>query len=257
MDALKQLLAICREHPCRTLPNAFWKTAEEGDIHLSMQESSDGSLISLAVWQGTRLMALWAEDDETLPLTPEQVKKVTFALAHANAVTVFGQEEFSRREAFFRLFQQGEPPEFNCPKGFIYQDVRPQEEARAVAGFIRSCYKNIKVDEKTVQGWLAHPVYDSDLWVWIDDAASGEHAALGIGECDVRVPEASLEWVQVLPAYQGKGLGKAVVAELLRRASTGAGFVTVSGRMDNEYRVRELYRRCGFTGSDIWWLLAR
>lgn len=258
MNDLQQLLAIYQENPCRTLPNAFWKTAALKDgIRFSTQDSSGGDLTSLAVRQGKRLLALWAADAETQPLTPEQVERTTFALVHASAMNAFEHLEFSRREAYFRLIHQGEPPAFFCPKGYIYRNVQPQKEINTVAEFIRSCYKNIKVDGNIVQGWFVRPVYDPDLWVWVDDAESGEHAALGIGERDALVPEVSLEWVQVLPAYWRKGLGKAVVAELLRRSSDKAAFVTVSGRVDNEHRVQDLYRRCGFTGTDIWWLLTR
>jgi len=79
---------------------------------------------------------------------------------------------------------------------------------------------------------------------------------LGIAEWDQNVSKVSLEWIQVHPAYRGKGLGKAVVAELLRRASTIAAFTTVSGRIEDGHWAESLYRRCGFSGSDVWWLLA-
>ncbi|MDY6866369.1 MAG: GNAT family N-acetyltransferase [Chloroflexota bacterium] len=68
-------------------------------------------------------------------------------------------------------------------------------------------------------GWFNHPVFEPDLWVWIMDEEEDQPAALGIAELDNRVPEASLEWIQVLPGYRGRGLGKAIVAELLRRVS--------------------------------------
>jgi len=69
------------------------------------------------------------------------------------------------------------------------------------------------------------------------------------------VPEASLEWVQVHPAYRGKGLGKALVNELSQRALEEVAFLTVSGEVESEFQPEQLYRRCGFTGDDVWWLL--
>lgn len=200
-------------------------------------------------------MAFWAEDPASRPLTQQQIERVSFALVHADALPVFERCEFSHREAYFRLIHKGKPPAHQCPAGFVYQDVSPQAEAAAVASFIRSCYKNIMVDETEVRGWLSHPVYDPGLWVWVADAATGERAALGIAEWDQQVEEASLEWIQVLPAFQGKGFGKAVAAELLRRTSGIAAFTTVSGKSGDEHRAEGLYRRCGFSGSDIWWLL--
>jgi GNAT superfamily N-acetyltransferase len=111
------------------------------------------------------------------------------------------------------------------------------------------------MDESIVRGWLNRPVYEPNLWVWIIDETTDQPAALGVAELDHQVPEASLEWIQVLPAYRGRGLGKAVVAELLRRASDEAEFTTVAGKINNPTRPDRLYQRCGFTGRDLWWLL--
>ena len=77
-------------------------------------------------------------------------------------------------------------------------------------------------------------------------------AASGIAEFDEVCREGIIEWVQVLPAYRGRGLGKKIVDVLLNRLkSIGASFVTVSGNLDNTSKPLELYRKCGFTGDDI------
>ena len=98
--------------------------------------------------------------------------------------------------------------------------------------------------------WTQHPVYDKALWIWIADKITGEYIGLGIAEYDRGVNEGSLEWIQVLPEYRGKGVGKAIVNELLRRLQK-ADFITVSGRADDKAAER-LYRTCGFEGDDIW-----
>lgn len=54
---------------------------------------------------------------------------------------------------------------------------------------------------------------------------------------------------------KGKGLGKAVVNELLSRLKEKADFVTVSGECDNPTNPETLYRRCGFEGEDIWFVI--
>jgi len=257
MDPRQELLEIYRKFPCRTLPNAFWKTATAaGELKTTIQTTAEGALAFLAVWCDDRLMAFWTASPTLQPFSPLEVDQVSFALVHADGLPVFEHREFSRREAYFHLIHKGKPPVYNCPPGYIYRNVHPQIEASAVAGFIRSCYKNIKLEEKTVRGWLTHHVYDPELWVWIIDEESGERAALGVAERDRHTPEVSLEWIQVLPAYRGKGLGKAVVAELLRRAFTIAAFTTVSGRIEDGHWAESLYRQCGFSGSDVWWLLA-
>lgn len=89
------------------------------------------------------------------------------------------------------------------------------------------------------------------------DHEKGTPAALGIAELDPTVPEGALEWIQVLPEYQGRGFGKILVLELLNRIKGKAKFTTVSGEVDNETNPERLYRSCGFVGNDTWWLLRR
>ena len=257
MDREQELLEIYREDPCQTLPNAFWKTAMKmDDSRLSVRRESDGRLSALAVWQESRLMAFWCADPANHPLTPQQISQAPFALVHENCLPVIQNREFSRREAYFRLSHSGQVQKSNPPSGFVFQNVQPEDEVDEVVHLIQTCYRNMNVNNKIVREWLDHPVYDSDLWIWILDETSGEKVGLGIAEFDQRVPEASLEWVQVLPTYQRRGLGKAIVNELLRRTDSMVEFTTVSGKFNNIKRPETLYRRCGFTGSDIWWLLA-
>jgi ribosomal protein S18 acetylase RimI-like enzyme len=82
---------------------------------------------------------------------------------------------------------------------------------------------------------------------------------LGIAELDKTIQEGSLEWIQVLPAYHGLGLGKGIVQKLLSRLEKEkqVKFATVSGQVDNVTRSEALYRSCGFKGNDVWWLLSQ
>ncbi len=256
MDAAHQLKEIYIQNPCRTLPNALWKTLDQGDeLQVDLQRDDSGKLTSLAVWQGDRLSALWCEDVRNPPLSSQEINQVPFALVHSKALPIFEHRQFTHQEAFFRLIHNDSPPVYSCPPGFTYREVNPDTEMDAVAGFIQLCYENLNVNQSIVRGWLTHPVHQPTLWVWIVDEVVNRPTALGIAELDDSVPEASLEWVQVLPAYRGNGLGKAVVAELLRRISDTGGFTTVSGKINNPTHPENLYRRCGFSGRDVWWLL--
>jgi ribosomal protein S18 acetylase RimI-like enzyme len=78
---------------------------------------------------------------------------------------------------------------------------------------------------------------------------------LGIAEINRKVPEASLEWIQVLPNYRRLGIGTALVRELCMRVWPEVDFITVSGKVHSDSQPEKLYRCCGFTGSDVWWLL--
>lgn len=91
----------------------------------------------------------------------------------------------------------------------------------------------------------------------IKDNQTGNIAATGIAELDREIGEGVLEWIQVSGNYRRCGLGSYIVFELLWRMKDKAGFATVSGQCHNPTNPEELYRKCGFTGSDVWHVLRK
>ena len=77
----------------------------------------------------------------------------------------------------------------------------------------------------------------------------------GIADFDAEAKEGVLEWIQVLPECRGRKAGQFIVNELLRRMADRAAFATVSGRVNNAASPELLYRKCGFTGDDVWHIL--
>ena len=127
------------------------------------------------------------------------------------------------------------------PPGFAFAACSAAEHAE----LIRACYPGTDLTGEGLAAYRSHPVYDPALWVAVADSESGRIVAGGIGELDARIGEGVLEWVQVAPAYRRRGLGRAVVCELLRRMRPRARFA-------NESRPLELYRACGFRDPVIW-----
>ncbi len=261
MDCLEQnteLLEVYRKHPCRTLPNAYWKTERSlVELEVCLHKDSFGDASGLALWGEEKMMALWCRKHADCPFTRRELAAYSFILVHDDALSLFNGFTYDRCEPYFRIIHKGEPPVYNCPTHYHYADVDPETDLEAITGVIRECYPGSTMTAAEVRGWLDHPVYDPALWVWAVETSTGKRTGLGIAEMDAAVGEASVEWVQVLPDEQGKGLGKALVAEILRRVAGKVAFTTVSGREDNETHPERLYRRCGFTGSDVWWLLAK
>ena len=58
-----------------------------------------------------------------------------------------------------------------------------------------------------------------------------------------------------MPEYRGKNIGTAIVKALLWRGREYAKFATVSGKVENGTKPEALYRKCGFTGNDVWHVL--
>ena len=125
------------------------------------------------------------------------------------------------------------------------------------AAHISSCYDGIGINEGELRSYTLRPVYDAALWLAVKDERTGNIVATGIAELDREIGEGVLEWIQVSQDQRGKGLAKYIVSELLWRLKGKAGFATVSGQCNNATNPEKLYRKCGFTGNDVWHILRK
>lgn len=120
------------------------------------------------------------------------------------------------------------------------------------AAHINSCYDGIGITEAGFRSCTTRSVYDAALWLAVKDDLTGNIVATGIAELDREIGEGVLEWIQVSKSHRGYGLGSYIVSELLWRMKGTAKFATVSGQCHNPTNPEGLYRKCGFTGSDVW-----
>lgn len=125
------------------------------------------------------------------------------------------------------------------------------------AAHINQCYNGIGISKAELQNCTTRPVYASSLWLAVKDDKTDEIVATGIAELDCECNEGILEWIQVSENYRGCGLGSYIVAELLWRMKDIAQFATVSGQCNNPANPERLYRKCGFTGNDVWHILRK
>ena len=102
------------------------------------------------------------------------------------------------------------------------------------------------------------------MWILVKESATGACVGCGIADFDPEAEELILEWIQVLPQYRQvlpqyrrKNIGTVIVKELLWRGRAYAKFATVSGKVENETKPEALYRKCGFTGNDVWHVLRK
>ena len=125
------------------------------------------------------------------------------------------------------------------------------------AEHINSCYGGICVTAEELHSYTERAVYCAELWIAIKDKVTGRIVATGIAERDREIGEGVLEWIQVSEEYRSRGWGCCIVKELLWRMKDMAKFVTVSGQCNNPSNPEKLYRKCGFTGNDIWHVMRR
>ena len=169
----------------------------------------------------------------------------------------FYKEEYNEK-LFFRLIHRLETINpIKISDNYTIETIDINTQLEDVVEIINTCYEDISVNLSEVKKWTKMTVFDDNLWVYIKETQNNKIVALGIAELDKELKEGILEWIQVLPNYQGKGLGQAIVNELLNRMREKANFVTVSGEVDNQTNPEALYRKCGFTGDDVWHIMKK
>lgn len=124
-------------------------------------------------------------------------------------------------------------------------------------GIINASYDDLSVTGGRLKSYTKTLVYDPDLWIALRDKETGKYIGSGIADYDGEAGELIIEWVQVLPAFRNRGYGVVIVNCLLNKMKNTANFATVSGNVNSPVRPEKLYRKCGFTGNDVWHILRK
>ncbi len=137
---------------------------------------------------------------------------------------------------------------------YAVERISIKHDLDELVAMINACYEheNIRVNRDDLLGLAKKETYDSSLWLKI--VMEDKIVASVIGCMDHDLKEGWIEWVQVLPKYQGQKYGQSIINSLLMRMKEIADFVTVSGHLDNIKDPEKVYRTCGFTGHDRWYI---
>lgn len=160
----------------------------------------------------------------------------------------FTAETDWRDERYFRLIHTLHDVRDGVPAGYM---LTTGTDLGEMAEIISASYVDIHMTAVDLRAEIDPSVYVPELRVIARETVSGRGVGCGIAAFDVETGEISLEWIQVLPNARRKGIGRALVDELIRRGRANAGFATVSGKADTP-GTEAFYRSCGFTGGDIW-----
>lgn len=158
--------------------------------------------------------------------------------------------------SYFRLIHRLHSVSRTPMPGYSIRTIRLPQDMGDIVDIINQSYPDIRVTPDQIAGYCHTRVYDKNLWVLVQDTAACQGVGCGVADLDDDMKEGILEWVQVLPSYRQKGIGQRIVNELLYRMQGRASFATVFGRIDNPSRPERLYRKCGFTGNDVWHVLS-
>ena len=101
------------------------------------------------------------------------------------------------------------------------------------------------LNENNIRKMTKYPSFDPSLWFFIKDKTADDPAAISISAYDAEVRQTDLDWIFVAPEYQGKGCGRFLIEETIRRCKHKSDNIRVGGTV-------EFYRKCGFVNYELW-----
>ncbi len=101
------------------------------------------------------------------------------------------------------------------------------------------------INPERLRRWTKFPTFDPSLWVLIEDTHTHNPVAVGVCTYHKQAKETDLDWIYVLPEYHGKGAGRFLIEEIIRRSIHRSAVIRVGG-------LEEFYLRCGFYCKKQW-----
>ncbi len=251
------LTAAYYEAPCAVLPNPLWRALRHLADFTTAYSQREGQVNALEAQNAEGLYIYWTRADRRAGyMMRRKLDDTRFAIVHQDYLEPDVVAGFVGRQARFRLQHTAEATAPTLPDGLSWAAADPAQ-ADTIAAFIARCDPTFQPAAETVRTWTAEAAFAPDLWLWLKDA-QGEPIGLAYAERDPALPESALEGVYVRPDWRKRGLGRALVTEVVRRAkASGTALVTVAGAVEDRDNPGAFFRHCGFSGRDVWWYLSR
>lgn len=251
LSAVKELYV---QNPCRVSGLAFWKVAQLCRESETYSVTNKGHTYLYAI-RNQRLEFYWSDDRLHFLLTPNEIEALEFLVLHADFYRLIADKMagYQVRESHPLLYDFAFSQGVECSDEFFIADFdfAGEQDCVVAAEMLNRCYETHHHSAAEVAGWRKLPVFDESLWLWVRSRASKEAVGLGISTYQACIRECYLDWIQVLPEYQGRGLGRLLVSETIRRAIGKSDIIRVTGMVD------DFYRKCGFAGTESWCIITK
>jgi GNAT superfamily N-acetyltransferase len=242
------------QNPSQVSDLAFWKLARvlaDCEVHA---KARDGHTRLYAI-QDQRLVFYWSDDRQSFHLSRAEITGLELLVLHDDFYALIADQlgEYQLQESRPLLYDFQFSTEIQRDDAFVIAnfDFERDNDHTDAAEMLNRCYDTNHHTSSEVAGWVELPVFDASLWFWVRSHTSGENVGLAISTYQADIRECYLDWIQVLPAYQGRGLGQRLVHETIQRAKGKSEIIRVTGVADG------FYRKCGFYGSESWWIISK
>lgn len=283
-DFIDKVSRLYLNDPARASSIPFWKL--EGFLLESQAyEVIDGADRYLYALRGKQLVFYWSNDARRFLLPPDEVRGLDFLVLHEDFFDLVRDllgEGYDATPGYTLFYDYSYVPDDAASgrstttgsddsttdsgrigdggnaghgaKGRYYVDdfdFGREAEYESLADLINATDGAFHLTADKVRQWTKTPAFDPTLWVWVKDEDT--HAPLGIGVSNhyAKMRETDLDWFYVLPAHQGKGIGRMLIKETIDRSKTRSEIIRLGGVAD------EFYMKCGFRRRDKWYVVRR
>jgi GNAT superfamily N-acetyltransferase len=246
----------CRylRNPCRVSCIALWKLEQRCRAGRAYLIESEGQSTLYAI-ADRRLEFYWSGDKDHFALAPSEVAVLDLLVLHENDYNLIANQlvgcEVTRSNPM--IYASRDLP--SAPRirdvNVADFDFDREDDFAAAADLLNRCYPGHRHTGVEIARWTQSPAFAPGLWFWIRERGSDAALALAISTYQPSIRETYLDWIQVLPEAQGRGLGRLLVNETLRRALSTSDIVRVTGVAD------AFYRACGFESRERWCVVRR
>lgn len=142
------------------------------------------------------------------------------------------------------------PPDFQPPEGYTVRHVKLPEDFEPYSEVVNTVFSHCGMTEKLAMLYTEAGFYNDELDLVVE-APDGSFAAFVTVRIDPNNRMAELEPVGTHPDHRGRGLGKAVCAEGIRRVQKyNPSCIVILGAASTE-AAKKLYDSLGFTKEDV------
>jgi GNAT superfamily N-acetyltransferase len=241
-------------NPCQVSCIAFWKITRICLESETYRIADNGHTYLYAI-RDQRLEFYWSDDKDRFILTQDQLQALELLVLHEDFHILIAEslKAANVQKIYPLIYDSTFSYRINLSEDFLIADFdfNKEQEFLAAAELLNRCYPNHNYDAEGIFGWRDQPVFDDSLWIWVRTRGSNESVGLGISTYQESINETYLDWIQVLPQFQRKGIGKILVGEIINRAIEKSNIIRVTGKVDG------FYEKCGFGGTERWCLITR